>query len=48
MIIDTMQYVLKMRVTDLSSFKLTENNIDTQEGIKACQQYGKAIAEELG
>jgi len=48
MIIDTMQYVLKMKVTNLGSFKLTEDNIDTQEGIKACQQYGKAITEELG
>ena len=48
MILDTMQYVLKMKVTDLGSFKLTEDKIDTQEGMKACQQYGKAIAEELG
>ena len=48
MILDTMQYVLKMKVTDLGSFKLTEDKIDTQEGVKACQQYGKAIAEELG
>jgi len=48
MIIDTMQYVLKMKVTNLGSFKLTEDKIDTPEGVKACQQYGKAIAEELG
>jgi len=47
MIIDTMSYVLKMKPTALGSFNLTEDKIDTPEGIKACQQYGKAIAEEL-
>ena len=47
MIYDTMQYVLKMKVTDLGALALTEDKVDTLEGIRACQQYGRAIAGEL-
>ena len=46
-IFDTMEYVFKMNMTSLGSFKLKEDVIDTQEGIKACQDYGKAIGEML-
>ena len=44
MIYDTMQHVYKMDVVDLGSLNLKEHIIDTQEGAKACQDYGKALA----
>lgn len=47
MIFDTMQHVFKMDTVDLGSLNLKEQVIDTQEGIKACQDYGKAVAEKL-
>lgn len=47
MIFDTMEYVFKMRMTDLGPLKLTESMITTQEGLKACQDYGKALTESL-
>jgi flavodoxin len=47
MIFDTIQYVLKMNITDLGPLKLKEDMIETQEGLKACQQYGKAIGDQL-
>lgn len=48
MIFDTMQHVFKMDMVDLGSLNLKEQVIDTQEGIKACQDYGKALAGKLG
>lgn len=47
MIFDTMLYVFKMDMVDLGALSLKEHTIDTQEGTKACQDYGKAIAEKL-
>lgn len=47
MIYDTMQYVYKMDMVDLGALSLKEHTIDTQEGIKACQDYGKAIAAKF-
>jgi len=47
LILDTMEYVFKMRPFSLGPFKLTEDNISTREGLKACQDYGKAFGEEL-
>jgi flavorubredoxin len=48
MIFDTMQHVFKMDMVDLGALSLKEHTIDTQEGIKACQEYGKAVAAKLG
>ena len=48
MIFDTMQHVFKMDMVDLGSLNLKEQAIDTQEGIKACQEYGKSVAGKLG
>lgn len=45
LIFDTMQYVFKMKMTSLGSFNMKEHIITTGEGIRACQDYGKAIAE---
>jgi flavodoxin len=47
-IYDTMEYVFKMKMTDLGSFNLEEHRINTGEGIRACQDYGKAIVQKLG
>lgn len=47
MIFDTMEYVFKMKMTDLGPLNLTESMIASQEGLKACQDYGKALAEKL-
>lgn len=47
MIFDTMQHVYKMDVVDLGALNLKEHVIDTQEGIKACQDYGKAVAAKF-
>ncbi|MDY6839329.1 MAG: flavodoxin domain-containing protein [Thermodesulfobacteriota bacterium] len=47
-IFDTMEYVFKMDMVELGSFKLKEEIIETGEGLRACQDYGKAIGEKLG
>ncbi len=47
MIFDTMQHVYKMDMVDLGALSLKEHTIETQEGTKACQDYGKAIADKL-
>lgn len=48
MIFDTMEYVFKMDMTDLGPLNLTEAMVEGGEGMKACQDYGKAISEKLG
>jgi flavorubredoxin len=48
MIYDTMQYVFKMDMTTLGPLNLTEETVQTDEGLKACQQYGRAVSEMLG
>jgi flavodoxin len=47
-IADTMEYVFKMDMANLGHFLLKESAIDTDEGLRACQQYGRAIGEKLG
>ena len=46
-IFDTMEHVFKMRMTTLGSFKLVEQEIDTPDGLRACQDYGKSVAQLL-
>lgn len=48
MIFDTMLYVFKMDTVDLGALSLKEALIGTKEGIKACQDYGKAVGAKLG
>jgi flavodoxin len=48
MIYDTMQHVFKMDMTDLGPLNLTEAMVDSGEGMKAGQDYGKALGEKLG
>ena len=47
MIFDTMQHVFKMDTVDLGPLNLTEAMMESDEGAKACQQYGKALTEKL-
>ena len=47
-IFDTMKHVFKMKMTDLGSFNLKEALVDVTEGLRACQDYGKSICEQLG
>lgn len=48
MIYDTMLHVFKMDMTNLGPLNLTEAQVGDDEGMKACQDYGKALAEKLG
>ena len=47
MIYETMLHVFKMDMTDLGPLNLTEQMIASDEGLRACQAYGKAIGETL-
>ena len=47
LIFDTMVHVFKMKMTNLGSFNLKEALVDGVEGIRACQDYGKSICEQL-
>ncbi|UCD90514.1 MAG: flavodoxin domain-containing protein [Desulfobacterales bacterium] len=47
MIYDTMLYVFKMDMTDLGALDLKEHLLETDEGIHACQDYGKAIGQKF-
>ncbi len=42
---DTMQHVFNMNMVDLGPFKMVEKELGAPEGLKACQQYGKALLE---
>lgn len=48
MIFDTMMHVYKMDMTDLGPLNLMESKITGSEGLKACQDYGKALGQKLG
>ena len=46
-IFDTMQYVYKMEPFELGSFNLKEAVVDTNEGMRACQDFGRVFGEKL-
>ena len=46
-IFDTMQYVYKMQPSELGSFNLKEAVVETSEGMRACQDYGRVFSEKL-
>jgi flavodoxin len=48
MIYDTMQYVFKMDVVDLGPLSLKEAIVETDEGLRAGQDYGKALGQKFG
>ena len=47
MIYETMQYVFKMDMVNLGPLNLKEQMIDNPDGVRACQDYGKAIGQML-
>ncbi len=47
MVFETMQHVFKMDVLDLGPLNLTESMMKTDEGLKACHQYAKALADKF-
>lgn len=47
-ILDTMQNVHRMKSFELGPFNLNESIIDTVEGMKTCQDYGRVFGEKLG
>ncbi len=47
MIFDTMEHVYKMDMVDLGALNLKEQVVQTQEGQRACQDYGKAVGQKL-
>jgi flavodoxin len=47
-VMDTMQYVYKMRPVELGSFRMKEAVVETVEGMRACQDYGRVFGEKLG
>ena len=46
-IFDTMQYVYKMKPFNLGSFNLKEAVVETSDGMRSCQDYGRMFGEEL-
>jgi flavodoxin len=48
LILETMEYVFKMEHSQLGSFKVKEALIDTPDGLRACQDYGRNFGKELG
>ncbi len=46
-ILDTMQYVFKMKISSLGSLRLKETLISEPDGMKACQDYGRHLGEQL-
>ncbi|MDH4161919.1 MAG: flavodoxin domain-containing protein [Nitrospirota bacterium] len=46
-IFDTMEHVFKMEMTNLGPFGLREAQVDTSEGMRACQDYGRAMGKLL-
>ena len=48
LICDTMEFVFRMKMTNLGPFDLREKVVGTAEGMRACQDYGKTIGKELG
>ena len=47
MIYDTMLYVFKMDMVDLGALDLKEQVLESDEGLRACQNYGKAVGQKL-
>jgi flavodoxin len=47
LIFDTMQYVFKMKPSELGSFNMKEAIVETENGMRACQNYGKVFGEQL-
>ena len=47
MLFDTMNYVFKMDMVDLGALSIKDAVLATDDGLKACQEYGKAVGEKF-
>jgi flavodoxin len=47
LIFDTMEFVFKMDMINLGPFNLVESKVDTTEGMRSCQAYGRVVGEKL-
>jgi len=47
MIYDTMLHVFKMDMTDLGALNLKEAVVGQSDGMRACQDYGKAVGQKF-
>ena len=47
MLFDTMNYVFKMDMVDMGALSLKDAILGSDDGLKACQEYGKAIGEKF-
>jgi flavodoxin len=47
-ILDMLQSVCKAKPFELGPFALKEDVVDTSEGMKTCQDYGRVFGEKLG
>ena len=47
MIFDTMQFVFKMDMVDLGALSLKEAVVGTEDGLRAGQDYGKAVGQKF-
>jgi flavodoxin len=45
MIYDTMQHVFKMDMVNLGALNLKEQTVNSPDGQRACQEYGKAVGK---
>ena len=48
LIFDSLQNMGKMDPFELGPFSLNEDMVETSEGLKACQEYGRIFGEKLG
>ena len=48
MIFDTLEHVYRMKPFSLGSFNLLEDRVGTDEGMRACHDYGRTFGERLG
>jgi len=47
MLFDTMNYVFKMDMVDMGALSLKDAVLESDDGLKACQDYGKAVGEKF-
>jgi NAD(P)H dehydrogenase (quinone) len=47
MLFDTMNYVFKMDMVDMGALSLKDAVLASDDGLKACQDYGKAVGEKF-
>jgi flavorubredoxin len=48
LILDVLQKEIKMKPFDLGALSLQENILDTRDGMKACQDYGRIFGQRVG